>query len=145
MKELIDIPQIPSCYGGTGPSLAEAAAGLGSKPGVKSKMVVLNKLMSLTKKQAENSHIFELKEFQHLMLALYTRCKAGATATLIHTDSGNTVAEINIVGEEEDKPYSRAIGAVKGPGSFTIKLKANSVVPCMFLLLGVDHTDNESG
>ena len=138
MKELIDISQIPSDYGGNGPSLAEAAASGGSsEPGKTIEMVVINELISLTKKQAEKSHTFVLADGKRLMLTVYTKCKTGATATLSRADSGTLVTEIDIVGENENEPYSRKIGgAIEGPGTFTVKLKASAAVPGVFLLLG---------
>ena len=136
MNELIDKSQIPSNYGGDGPSLAEAAAGGSSGPsGGRSKMVVLNELLTLTKKKSEMSHDFELVAGQQMTLSIYTRCKTGTSAELFRSDGGSMKTKIDIVGDEEDKPYSRTIGAVVGPGSFTVKLKLMSV-PGVFLVLG---------
>ena len=144
MRELIDISQIPSCYGGTGPSLAEAAAGLGPEAGTASGMVVLNELLSLTKRTPEKSHAFELKEHKRAMLVVYTRCKEGASATVTRDDDGSTLMTADIVGETEGEPYSRKIGVIDGPGSFTVALKANTAGSCVFLLLGIDHTNDMS-
>ncbi|KAL7543248.1 hypothetical protein ACHAXR_012547 [Thalassiosira sp. AJA248-18] len=136
MDELIGNSQIPSCYGGMGPSLAEAASGAaGASPaGTRSKMVVLNQLLSLSKKNSEKSYNFELEDAKQLTLTIYTRCKAGATAALFRADTETLVTEIDIVGEKEE-PYSRTLGAIVGPGSFTVKIKAKSE-PGSFLVLG---------
>jgi len=136
MNELIDKSQIPSNYGGDGPSLAEAAAGGSTGPsGSRSKMVVLNELLTLTKKKSEMSHDFELEAGQQMTLSVYTRCKTGASAELLRSDGGSMMTKIDFVGDEEDEPYSRTIGAVVGPGSFTVKLKLMSE-PGVFLVLG---------
>ena len=139
MEELIDNSQIPSDYGGTGGSLAAAAAG-GSSPdssGAACKMVVLNHLLNLGKgKQAEKSYTFELEDSRQFTLTVWTRCKAGASAALFRGEGeGTKVSEVNIVGDKDDTPYQRTVGAIKGPGKFTIKLKAKSD-PGVFLVLG---------
>ncbi len=134
MVELIDESQISSDCGGTGPSLAEAAS---SEAG--SKMVILNKLIPLTKKTIENSCSFELTDANQITLIIYTRCKEGAVAGLyrISTTMGTEtqLTEIDIVGEKDDVPYSRTIGEISGPGNFTVRLKGKSQ-PGVFLLLG---------
>lgn len=132
MVELIDESQISSDCGGMGPSLAEAAS---SEAG--SKMVVLNKLIPLTKKTAEKSVNFELTDEKQVTLAIYTRCKEGAVASLNRNSASNEtrVIEIDIVGERDDEPYSRTIGGISGPGSFTVRLKGK-YKPGIFLLLG---------
>ena len=142
MLELIDNSQIPSCYGGSAPSLAESAASSASSPNRgRSKMVVLNHLLPLTKKKAANTYDFDLTDSNHITLTVYTRCKSGATATLIRNDKENAspgalVTEIIIFGDEEDDtPYCRTIGAIQGPGSFTLELEAKSN-PGVFLILG---------
>lgn len=142
MEELIDNKQIPSCYGGDGPSLAEAASGssgAGSSSGARSKMVVLNQLLTVAKKNAEKSYTFELEDEKEVTLTVYTRRKTGATVALFQTDTETLVTEIDIVGDEDDVPYSRTVGAIKGPGSFAVKLKAKSE-PGAFLLLGTTCT-----
>mmetsp|Transcript_16115 Transcript_16115/g.29206 ORF Transcript_16115/g.29206 Transcript_16115/m.29206 type:complete len:620 (+) Transcript_16115:194-2053(+) len=145
MLELIDESQIPSNYGcGTGPSLAESASGGGSDSGAKSKMVVLNELLPLTKRQPEKSHNFELEDGKELTLALYTRCKTGATASLFRAGNETPVTEIDITGDKEDEPYSRTIGAIVGPGSFTVKLKGKNEAG-VFLVLGTTSASDESG
>jgi hypothetical protein len=134
MVELIDESQISSDCGGTGPTLAEAAS---SEAG--SKRVVLNKLMRLTKKSPEYSYNFELLDDKQITLTIYTRCKEGATACLYcSTTTGATetrVTEIDIVGEQDDVPYSRTIGGIVGPGNFTVRLKGKSQQG-VFLLMG---------
>lgn len=136
MVELIDESQISSDCGGTGPTLAEAAS---SEAG--SKRVVLNKLMRLTKKSPEYSYNFELLDDKQITLTIYTRCKEGATACLYcstttrATETETRVTEIDIVGEQDDVPYSRTIGGIVGPGNFTVRLKGNSQHG-VFLLLG---------
>lgn len=127
MGEMIDSSQIPTEYKGNGTSLAEAAASGGES------MVVLNHLMSLTKKQSERSHDFELIDEKQVTLTIYTRCKEGATATVSRAGTSSQVT--SIVGFKENIPYSTTIGMITGPGFFTVKLKANSEVG-MFLLLG---------
>eukprot|EP00584_Thalassiosira_punctigera_P006403 CAMPEP_0172531302 /NCGR_PEP_ID=MMETSP1067-20121228/4765_1 /TAXON_ID=265564 ORGANISM="Thalassiosira punctigera, Strain Tpunct2005C2" /NCGR_SAMPLE_ID=MMETSP1067 /ASSEMBLY_ACC=CAM_ASM_000444 /LENGTH=632 /DNA_ID=CAMNT_0013315667 /DNA_START=193 /DNA_END=2091 /DNA_ORIENTATION=+ len=132
MRELIDESQLPSEYGGGGPSLAESAS---SSSGARSKMVVLNQLMFLTKKKSEMSHDFQLEMGQSMTLAVYTRCKTGATAELSRADNKALTTKIDIVGDNDDEPYSRTVGALVGPGSFTIKLSLMSE-PGVFLVLG---------
>ena len=145
MLELIDESQIPSNYGcGTGKSLAESASGGGSESGAKSKMVVLNELLPLTKRQPEKSHNFELEDGKELTLTVYTRCKTGATASLFRAGNETPVTEINFAGEKEDEPYSRTIGAIVGPGSFTVKLKGKNEAG-VFLVLGTTSASDESG
>ncbi|KAL7537694.1 hypothetical protein ACHAWF_005873 [Thalassiosira exigua] len=134
MIELIDNSQIPSCYGGSGPSLAEAAAGT-KLPGTNNTMVVMNHLVTFPKKKSEKSHDFQVGDAQIMNVTIYTRCKAGCKATLLRTDTNAVVAEIDVAGETEDEPYSQIIGDVAGPGSFTIKLEANPEPGC-FLCLG---------
>lgn len=140
MRELIDPSQIPSNYQGEGPSLAEAAStgvpGSPSRGRGASKMVVLNQLLSMTKRKPEASHRFELEDGKQMTLVVYTRCRAGAMAELVRADKEATVTKIDIVGGEDDKPYSRTIGALVGPGSFMVKLKLMSD-PGVFLLLGM--------
>lgn len=138
MLDLIDNSQIPSCYGGTGLSLAEAAAGSGSdSPDARSKMVVINELLNIQKKNSEKTHSFELDNTKPLTLTIWTRCKAGATAGLFKKSGDNEtlVTEIDISGENKDEPYSRTLGAIVGPGSFTVKIKSKAD-PGAFLLLG---------
>ena len=136
MRELIDESQIPSCYGGTGPSLVEAASG--SKAGdTKNKMVVLNQLVPLTKKKPENEFSFDVNDSKPMTLTSYTRCKEGATATLLRiNDTDNVLSKIDVVGDKDDgRPYNRTIGTLIGPGTFQVKLKAKSD-PGPFLILG---------
>lgn len=65
MKELIESSQIPSCFGGTSPSLAEAASSANvESPGPRSTMVVINK-------KAEYIYNFELKDASQLTLTVY--------------------------------------------------------------------------
>jgi len=138
MNELIDSSQIASDYGGSGPSLAEAAAGGSSDEesnGSRNKMVVLNQLLPLTKKRPVNGYDFEIEDSKQMTLTVYTRCKTGATATVIRNDNASLVSEISITGEKEDTPYSRTICALQGPGSFTLELEAKDQ-PGVFLLLG---------
>ena len=134
MVELIDESQISSDCGGMGPSLAKAAS---SEAG--SKMVVLNKLLPLTKKTLENSYSFELTDARQVTLTIHTRCKEGAVAGLYISSAtmGNEtqMTEVDIVGEKDDVPYSRTIGVISEPGNFTVRLKGKSQ-PGVFLLLG---------
>ena len=139
MQDLIDISQIPSDYGGSGGSLAEAAAGgpAANSSGTANKMVVLNHLLHLGKgKHAEKSYTFELEDSKQFTLTVWTRCKTGASAALYRgEEAGTKVSEVNIVGDKDDTPYQRTVGAIKGPGKFTVKLKATSD-PGVFLVLG---------
>ena len=137
MNELIDNSQIASDYGGAGPSLAEAAAGGSGESitGSRNKMVVLNQLLPLTKKRPANGYDFEIEDSKQMTLTVYTRCKTGATATVIRNDNASLVSEISITGEKDDTPYSRTIGALQGPGNFTIELEAKQDQGT-FLLLG---------
>ena len=136
MRELIDEKQIPSCYGGGGPSLAEAASGAGSEgPGAeKAKMVVLNQLIALSKKNATKCHAFELEDGKQVTLTVYSRCKAGFYAGVFRSDE-SLVSEIDAQGGEEDEPYSRTLGVIEGPGSFVVKVKSKCD-PGSFLVLG---------
>jgi len=142
MVELIDESQISSDCGGTGPTLAEAAS---SEAG--SKRVVLNKLMRLTKKSPEYSYNFELLDDKQITLTIYTRCKEGATAGLHRrtttgaTETETRVTEIDIVGEQDDVPYSRTIGGIVGPGNFTVRLKGKTQHG-VFLLLGTTNSSS---
>jgi hypothetical protein len=131
---MIDASQIPSDYNGTGSSLAEAAAaGVGEGSSISGCLVVLNQLLNLSKKNPEQSHDFELKDEKQVTLTVYTRCKEGATATLCRAGTGNQVTAI--VGVKDSEPYSITIGTITGPGSFSVKLKANSEAG-VFLVLG---------
>ena len=135
MGEMIDASQIPSDYNGEGLSLAEAAASpVGGESSSAGCLVVLNKLMNLSKKTPEQSHDFELKDEKQVTLTLYSRCKEGAKATLCRAGTGDQVTSIDGVNDSE--PYSRTIGTIKGPGSFSVRLKANSSDPGEFLVLG---------
>jgi hypothetical protein len=142
MHEIIDNSQIPSCYGGDGPSLAQAASGAGkqSSTGARSKMVVLNHLMTLTKKKSEQSYNFDLEDDKQLTLTLYTRCKAGAHVALFRegaTGVDTLVTEIDVAGDKDEEPYSRTIGGIEGPGSFKVKIKGKAVTGSQhFLVLG---------
>ena len=130
MEELIDESQISSDCGGTGPSLAEAAS---SEAG--SKIVVLNKLIHLTKRTPDNSYYFELTDAKQITLTIFTRCKEVVNVALccVSTSIENeTLAEVD--GHEDDVPFARTIGDVSGPGSFTVRLKGKQ--PGVFLLLG---------
>jgi len=144
MQELIDKNQIPSDYGGTGPSLATAASGGAflddSGRGGNNAMVVLNQLLSTTKRQMEKSHDFELDEGKELMLKVYTRCKSGATVVLSR-GGGEKVTEVDVIGDTDDEPYSTTIETIKGPGSFTVKVKAR-LEPGVFLVLGTTLASN---
>ncbi|KAK1745950.1 CRAL/TRIO domain-containing protein [Skeletonema marinoi] len=141
MRDLIDNSQIPSDYGGTGPSLAQAASGVvsatprsASNPQDRNKVVVLNKVMHLKNRQ-EKSKDFTLEECQTMTVTIYTRCKNGAKASIIREGSESPMIEKDVVGEEEDKPYSMVLGEVKGPGNFEVRLKSISG-PGVFLTLG---------
>ena len=129
MVDLIEESQISSDCGGMGPSLAEAAS---SEAG--SRMVVLNKLIHLTKKSPDNSYSFELTDAKQITLTIYTRCKDGAMAGLYRNET--RVTELDVVGEDNDNdvPYSRTIGGIAGPGNFTVRMKGKQ--PGVFLLLG---------
>ena len=133
MEELIDISQISSDCGGTGPSLAEAAS---SEAG--SKIVVLNKLIHLTKRTPDNSYCFELTDAKQITLTIYTRCKEVVNVALCcastSIDNETLAAEVDIIGHEDDVPFARTIGDISGPGSFTVRLKGKQ--PGVFLLLG---------
>ena len=134
MEELIELSQIPSCFGGSGPSLAESAAssGDGRSSGMKSKVVVLNHLMHLSKKSPEKSFSFELDDVSEV--SVYTRCNSGAIATLLQADTDNVVKEIDIVGgENDDEPYSTTFGTVAG-GKFTVVGRGGNE-PGVFLVL----------
>jgi hypothetical protein len=131
MGEMIDESQIPSEYNGKGSSLAEAAAsGVGGDAGC---MVVLNHLMNLSKKNPDQGHDFVLKDEKEVTLKVYTRCKEGAMATLCREGTCAQVTAIDGVNESE--PYSRTIGTIRGPGKFSVRIKANSETGA-FLLLG---------
>lgn len=146
MRELIDNSQIPSDYGGTGPSLAEAASGVSAAGSStnhhasapqsvnSSKVVVLNKVMYL-KNHQEKSKKFEVKENQTMTVTIYTRCKKGAKASIFREGSDCPVLEKDLVGQEEDEPYSVCIGDVKGLGNFEVRLKSVQG-PGTFLILG---------
>jgi hypothetical protein len=134
MGEMIDGSQIPSDYNGKGSSLSEAAAsGVGGESSSAGCLVVLNQLMNLSKKIPEQSHDFELKDEKQVTLTVYSRCKEGATATLCRASAGDQVTSIDGVNDSE--PYSITIGTITGPGSFSVRLKANSE-PGVFLVLG---------
>jgi hypothetical protein len=132
LNEMIDKSQIPLEYNGTGSSLAEAAASGGES------LVVLNQLMNLTKKQPEIIHDFDLKDDKEVTLTVYTRCKEGAIVTVSRTGtSSSTPSQVtSIVGSKDSEPYSVPIGTIMGPGSYTVKLKANSEQVGVFLLIG---------
>mmetsp|Transcript_26398 Transcript_26398/g.42921 ORF Transcript_26398/g.42921 Transcript_26398/m.42921 type:complete len:612 (-) Transcript_26398:1278-3113(-) len=143
MQDLIDNSQIPSDYGGAGPSLAQAAAGVSAANGSNgaskpqdssSKVVVLNKVMHL-KKHQEKRKDFELKEGQTMAVTIYTRCTNGATAAIICEGSESPIIEKDVVGKDDDTPYSVVLGEVKGPGKFDVRLKSISG-PGVFLILG---------
>ena len=141
MRDLIDNSQIPSDYCGTGPSLAQAASGVvsattrsASNPQDRNKVVVLNKVMHLKNRQ-EKSKDFNLEEGQTMTVTIYTRCKNGAKASIIREGSESPMIEKDVVGEEEDEPYSMVLGEVKGPGNFEVRLKSISG-PGVFLTLG---------
>ena len=142
MRDLIDDSQIPSDYGGTGPSLAQAAAGVSattgsngaSKPQDSSKVVVLNKVLHLNKHQ-EKRKDFELKEGETMTVTIYTRCKTGATAAIVCEGSESPMIEKDVVGKDDDTPYSMVLGEVRGPGKFDVRLKSISS-PGVFLILG---------
>lgn len=134
LSEMIDKSQIPLEYNGTGSSLAEAAASGGES------MVVLNQLMNLTKKQPENNHDFTLIDEKEVTLTVYTRCKEGAIATVSRTCTSSSPSQVtSIIGSNDYEPYSVLIGTIMGPGSFSVKLKANSEQTGVFLLLGTVH------
>lgn len=62
------------------------------------------------------------------------RCKTGTTEALFRGDTNETLlTEIDVVGNT-DKPYSRTIGVISGPGSLIVKLNAKSG-PGAFLVL----------
>lgn len=134
MGEMIDASQIPSDYNGEGLSLAEAAASaVGGESSSAGRLVVLNTLMNLSKKTPEQSHDFELKDEKQVTLTVFSRCKEGAKATLCRASTGDQVTTID--GVNDCEPYSRTIGTITGPGSFSVRLKANSE-PGVFLVLG---------
>ena len=143
MRDLIDNSQIPSDYDGTGPSLAHAASGVSAAAGSTGtsrpqdrlhKVVVLNKVMHVPKKQ-EKSKTFDLKDGETMTVTIYTRCKNGANATITREGSDSPILEKDVAGEEEHKPYSVVLGDVKGPGNFVVRLKASGG-PGNFLILG---------
>lgn len=137
MNELIDHAQIPADYGGSGPSLSEAASGAGThKKDEQRKIVVYNHLFILTKKQKPQSHEFTIEKGQQLALQLYTRCSAGVKVELFKDGIDKALIVMDIVGcaEEDDQPSSRTIGECAGPEKYTLKLTSN--VPGSFLVLG---------
>ena len=142
MNELIDNSQIPSDYGGAGPSLAESASGVSSEnPGKRNKMVAISHLLSLSKKQTEKEYNFELESGKRMTLNVYTRCKTGCAATLYRGGASVVMTEVDVVGNTDDEPYHRTIGALEGPGCFTVKLKSNSL-PGNYLILGTASSSN---
>jgi hypothetical protein len=139
MNELIDETQIPSDYGGSGHALAQSASGVGKAccVGEQRKVVVLNHLFQLTKKQKNQSHQFKVDEGQHMTLKLYTRCHAGVKVELLKGDSERALIAIEVVGgsEVEGEPYSRTIGTLAGSGRYTLKITGR--IPGSFLILGI--------
>jgi hypothetical protein len=87
------------------------------------------------KNHQEKSKKFEVKENQTMTLTIYTRCKNGAKASIFREGSDCPVLEKDVVGKEEDEPYSVCIGDVKGPGNFEVRLKSFEG-PGTFLILG---------
>ncbi|KAL3787254.1 hypothetical protein HJC23_004128 [Cyclotella cryptica] len=148
MNELIDQNQIPLDYGGSGPALAASAAGVGRESSDNGsvgsrKIVVLNHLIKLSKKQLQQKHQFTLEKGRHVTLKVYTRCSTSVDVTLYKGDSERVITDIDVVGDsdEEDQPYSRTIGACVGPGNFTIKL--TGTVPGIFLILGLMNANDD--
>jgi hypothetical protein len=138
MQDLIDNSQIPSDYGGTGPSLAQAASEVSagaSKPQDSSKVVVLNKVIHLRGSNQEKNKKIDLKEGQTMTVTIYTRSKKGAKAAITREGSDSPILEKDVVGKEEDRPYSTVLGDVKGPGNFEVQLKSISGSGT-FLILG---------
>lgn len=143
MNELIDETQIPADYGGTGPSLDQAAAGArgeggggggddspsaGSRPC--SKLVVVNQLMTPSKKHKERTHDVNLDGESGVTFTVHTRSASGATAALFRGEK--LVSQVEVVpgddagdarGDGGCRPYSRTLGAVAGPGAYRVKIK----------------------
>lgn len=136
MQELIDNSQIPSDYGGTGPSLVQAASasstGPSTLPQSSSNVVVLNKTVHVKQEKRKQ---FEVKEGETMSLTIYSRCKNGVKAAIFREGSDSPLFEKDVVGKEEDKPYSVGLGDVKGPGNFEVRLKSIEE-PGTFLILG---------
>ena len=137
MNEFIDVTQIPSDYGGAGPSLAESA-GKSFGDDKRQELIILNHLFQLTKKQKTQMYEFTVEKGNPIVLKLYTRCSAGATVELYKGGSDRAVIAVKVSGDEDDddgKPYSRLIGTCVGPGKYTVKLSGK--VPGSFLVLGI--------
>jgi len=140
MNELIDSSQIPSDYGGIGPTLAKAAGGMSNVDSSRrTKVVNFNHLIQLSKKNPENECTFEIEAEKQLTITVYSRCKTGCTATVTRVGDSNIFFELDVVGDVEEEPYHRTIGAVKEPGSYRVKLKSLSTHG-NYLVVGTSYT-----
>lgn len=140
MNELIDNSQIPSDYGGSGPALAKAASGVSKVDSrTRTKVVDFSHLIQLSKKNPENECIFEIEAEKQLTITVYSRCKTGCKATVSRVGDSKKFFELDVVGDVDEEPYHRTIGAVKEPGSYRVKLKSLSTHG-NYLVVGTSYT-----
>ena len=145
MNELIDEAQIPADYGGGGPSLAQAAAGAGCSASSQpcSKLVVVNQLMTPSRKHRERTHDVNLDISGGVTFTIHTRSRSGATAALFRGET--LVSQVEVVpgddgGDDKvERPYSRTLGAVTGPGAYRVKIKGTGDGGT-YLLIGTTTT-----
>lgn len=137
MNELIDRTQIPSEYGGLGPSLADSASGVRSNDSRQKQVVVYSHLFQLIKKQKPYSHQFTVDKGCQLVLSLYSRCGAEVKVELYKGKCEQALFVIDVIGDpsEQEQPYSRTIGTCSGPEEYTLKLIGK--VPGVFLVLEI--------
>lgn len=139
INELIDESQIPADYGGLGPALADSSGSVGDEPqSGRRKVVVLNHLMTLTKKHMEKTREFTVEEGKCCTLKLYSRCSSGVHVELFKSDSDSAIVNMNVVGGEEEEPYSRTVGTCEGGEVYRLRLVGK--VPGSFLILGIMST-----
>jgi hypothetical protein len=126
LLELVDVDQLPSDYGGTGPSTAavfkrEASRGDDIK----------RRLVHLMHVRNSGSHQLTLEAGEIADISVHTRSGSGAKFDVINCTTKVSVADTNVAHKgtsaDTDMPSNVTIVKdLKGPGTFKVKASSNS-------------------
>jgi hypothetical protein len=147
LRELIDDSEIPSDYGGSGPSIETSIGEVGTS-GKKNTEQYEVKLLTLKKKGKKQHHTFHVDAGQVLSIRVYTRSASSAQFTLRNKEKPHHfLFESSIAGKKEGDSFlshCTEVGKdIIGPGKFCLEAKAlddaskASVSRGHFLVVGI--------